>query len=105
VFQLENMKMKRLQLFIASFLIITGSLTGQIENYSAKENGQKFDWLLYYLETEYVQSVNSDSLTDLAIKRVVKELDPYSKYQTVAEVEAQKNADNGYSGKSVGFSE
>lgn len=88
------------------FLLFTCSisfLSAQVENYSAGLNGQKLDWLIYYIEDYYVEKVDSDSLTELAITRVVQELDPYSSYQTKEEVEAQVNADKGYSGKAAGF--
>jgi len=75
----------------------------QVDTYSAGLNGQKLDWLLYYLEDYYVDEVNSDSLTELAIMRVVQELDPYSVYHDREAVERQQNADKGYSGKGTGF--
>jgi len=75
----------------------------QVDNYSAGSNGQKLDWMMYYLDNHYVDSVNSDSLAEVAIRSVVKSLDPYSKYLTKEEVEKQTNSDNGYSGKSFGF--
>ncbi len=78
-------------------------LSAQVDNYSSGLNGQKMDWLLYYLQEHYVEKVNNDSLTDLAIKRIVQELDPYSSYQTKEEAEEQQNSDKGYSGKAAGF--
>ena len=84
-------------------LLGISSLSGQIDNYTAGLNGQKFDWLLYYLEENYVDEVNRDSLTEIAIRSLVAQLDPYSTYKTKEEVEEQQNADKGYSGKATGF--
>jgi len=89
---------------VIGFTLLSSTLLrAQVDNYSAGLNGQKLDWLLYYLEQHYVDKVNSDSLTNLAIYRMVQTLDPYSKYQTKEEVEKQQNSDKGYSGKGLGF--
>ena len=90
--------------FIILFILgISLTLSSQVDNYSAGYNGQKLDWLLFYLQTEYVDEVDNSRLADIAIERIVKELDPYSQYQNKEEVEAQRNADKGYSGKAAGF--
>lgn len=92
---------------ISLILILSFShffLTAQVDKYSAGYNGQKLDWLIDYIDDYYVDSLDLDYLTEVAIKRVVTELDPYSKYLSKEEVEAQTNQDKGYSGKDVGFS-
>lgn len=94
----------RIVLFvIVCLLFLTQRGYSQVENYSAGLNGQKLDWFLYYLEQHYVDEVNSDSLTNLAILRVIRELDPYSVYNDKEAVARQQNADKGYSGKGHGF--
>ncbi len=94
--------MKQIVIILA-VLFSCHSLSAQVDNYSSGLKGQKLDWLMYYIEDNYVDSMDIDMLTDVAIRRVVEELDAYSKYQTKEEVEAQTNQDKGYSGKSVGF--
>jgi carboxyl-terminal processing protease len=82
----------------------TWSLSAQVDKYSAGVNGQKLDWFLYYLDNYYVDDVDIDSLTSIAVRSVAAHLDPFTVYQTKEEVEKQTNADKGYSGKAVGFS-
>lgn len=97
--------MSKSLLLILSFLTLCGSIvSAQVDNYSAGLNGQKFDWMLFYLDEHYVDDVDLDSLTSIAIRSVAEQLDPFTVYQTTAEVEQQTNADKGYSGKAVGFS-
>ena len=89
-------------LFLVS--MTTWSLSAQVDKYSAGVNGQKLDWFLYYLDNYYVDDVDIDSLTSIAVRSVAAHLDPFTVYQTKEEVEKQTNADKGYSGKAVGFS-
>ena len=95
--------MSKSLLLIPLISFISWSLPAQVDNYSAGLNGQKFDWLLYYLDEHYVDDVDLDSLTSVAIRSVAKQLDPFSVYQTAEEAERQRNSDKGYSGKAVGF--
>jgi len=90
-------------LVVISLSLCLSGLSAQVENYSAGLNGQKFDWMLYYLNEHYVDAIDADSLTELAIRKVAKELDKWSVYQSKEEVEAQINADKGYKGEAVGF--
>lgn len=101
--QFKSIPMIKQIVFVVVFFSFH-SLCAQVDNYSAGLNGQKLDWLMYYIQDNYVDSMDIDVLTDQAIRRVVTELDSYSKYQTKEEVEEQTNNDKGYSGKSVGFS-
>lgn len=78
-------------------------LSGQVENYSAGLNGQKLDWLLFYLNDHYVDQVDEEFLTEKAILSIVQELDSYSVYQNKADAEKQAIADKGYSGRATGF--
>lgn len=97
------MNMKYITLPLVVFTLSISGITAQIDNYSAGENGQKFDWMLFYLNEHYVDEVDADSLTEIAIRRVAKELDRWSVYQSKEEVESQVNADKGYKGEAVGF--
>lgn len=97
--------MSKSPLLILTLFALSWSITvsAQVDNYSAGLNGQKFDWMLYYLDDYYVDDVDLDSLTSIAIRSVAEQLDPFTVYQTAAEVERQTNSDKGYSGKAVGF--
>lgn len=79
-----------------------GSVFGQ-EKYYGGDNGKKMDWVLYYLNEYYVDSTDTDYLTDVAIRSIVEQLDPYSNYQTAEDIERQRNADEGYSDEGYGF--
>jgi carboxyl-terminal processing protease len=91
---------KYLLVIIAAFIIIDTS-SGQ--EYYGKMPGQKLDWVFYYLEQNYVDTIDNNRLADLAIQRIVKELDPFSSYQTKAEADAQLNKDNGVSAPGTGL--
>ncbi len=93
-------------LLISIFLFIgifTFESIGQQE-YSAGINGKKLDWFSYYLQEYYVDTLDYDELTNIAIRSVMKELDPYSKYQTKEEIERQLAEDSGYSNFGIGLS-
>lgn len=88
-------------LFFLSFLSQTAFT--QVDYYGGIE-GKKMDWVLYYLNEYYADSTDNAYLTDVAIKSIMAELDPYSVYQTAAELEEMNKADQGYSPESYGFS-
>lgn len=91
------------RLILLLIFICPFGLSAQIENYSGGLQGQKMDWLFHYLSEYYVDEVDNDTLAQMAILRIVEELDPFSRYQSKEQVEAQKNSDKGYSPKAVGF--
>jgi len=93
-------KIHLILLILCSYSLV---LSGQVENYSAGLNGQKLDWLLFYLNEHYVDQVDEEFLTEKAILSIVQELDIYSVYQNKEDAEKQANADRGYSGKATGF--
>jgi len=95
--------MSKSTFLIALLTCSLSALFAQVENYSAGLNGQKFDWMLFYLNEHYVDQVDADSLTEIAIRNVASQLDRWSVYQSREEVEAQMNADKGYKGEAVGF--
>lgn len=85
-------------------LILPFAINGQDQDkYYGGDNGKKLDWVMYYLTENYVDSTDNDFLADIAIKRIVEELDPYSVYQTKKELEDQNNKDNGFAPKGIGF--
>jgi len=91
---------KYLLVIITVFITSNYSLA---QEYYGKMPGQKLDWVFYYLEQNYVDSLDNNKLADLAIQRVVQELDPFSSYQTKAEADAQLNKDNGVSAPGTGL--
>lgn len=60
--------------------------------------------VLYNLDTRYVDTVNIDQLTEVAIKAVLKELDPHTTYMSPAEVrQFREGLDGGFEGIGVSF--
>jgi len=79
------------------------SISSAQEKYYGGANGKKLDWVMYYLNENYVDSTDNDLLADIAIRRIVEELDPYSSYQSKQEFIDQTNKDQGFSSKGAGF--
>lgn len=95
--------MKYLITTVLLLLFILPFSFAQVDYYGGVE-GKKMDWVLYYLNEYYADSTDNARLTDIAIHSIMAELDPYSVYQTAAELEEMKKADEGYSPESYGFS-
>jgi len=87
-----------LLIFITSF-----ALQAQPDKYYGGANGEKLDWALFYLNNHYVDTVNSNYLSEVAIKSMMKTLDPWSRYQTAKELEDLTNAYKGYGERAYGF--
>lgn len=88
--------------FIIIFLIITTKLIAQPEYYGG-EQGKKLDWVIHYFSEYYVDSLQVDSLAEIAILSMMAELDPFSVYQSSEQIKAQTEKDLGYSGKGIGM--
>lgn len=85
-------------------LFFSINLNAQEEpEYYGGEAGKKLDWTLYYLNKHYVDSTDTDKLAELAIIRMFKELDPFSKYQSKEQLDAQKKADSGIKNDGIGI--
>lgn len=78
-------------------------MQAQPEKYYGGTAGEKLDWALHYLQNHYVDSVNSNHLTEVAIRNMMKTLDPWSRYQTAKELEDLKNSYKGYGELAYGF--
>lgn len=76
---------------------------GQDPDYYGGEAAKKLDWTLYYLNKHYVDSTDADRLAELAIIRMMQELDPFSKYQSKEQLDAQKKADAGIKNDGIGI--
>jgi carboxyl-terminal processing protease len=93
--------MTKYLLVIISILTLYNSIWSQ--EYYGKMPGQKLDWVFYYLNQNYVDSLDNNYLADIAIQRIVEELDPFSSYQTKEQADAQLNKDNGVSAAGPGL--
>lgn len=58
--------------------MIGGDTFGRQE--TSQESNEKFEQILSYIESSYVDSVNEDRLTESAIKGMLDQLDPHSNY-------------------------
>lgn len=100
------MRNRLFNLIIGAFpfliFLLPMSLTAQ-ENYYGGELGKKLDWTIHYLQDYYVDSLNVDSLVEIAIVKMLAELDPFSIYQSAETLAKQKENDSGYSGKGIGL--
>lgn len=93
--------MKKHYLMLPLILLTITCAMGQ--EYYGKIEGQKLDWAFFYLSENYVDSIDNSYLADVALRRIVEELDPFSSYQSKAEADAQLNRDNGVTPPGVGF--
>lgn len=93
------------ELLFCTFLyfLFSINLHAQEPEYYGGEAGKKLDWTLYYLNKHYVDSTDADKLAELAIIRMFKELDPFSKYQSKEQLDAQKKADAGIKNDGIGI--
>lgn len=74
--------MKRIHIASVILLLITGIASAQNQGTPSKSqlNAQKFANVLYLIENFYVDTTDSDRLTEDAIIAALKELDPHSAY-------------------------
>lgn len=89
------MKIKKiyLPLIISSFLAI-GVLLGSFLNFPAESRGfisgshkSKLNKLIDFIDSEYVDDVNTDSIVDLTVNSILDKLDPHSVYIAKNEME------------------
>ncbi len=64
--------------------------------------GKKLDWAMFYLKNHYVDSTHNDRLAEIAIRSILKQLDPFSRYQSKEELDKQKKADEGFEEEGIG---
>jgi carboxyl-terminal processing protease len=91
-------------LLLTGFLtgaFFTGMLTGTPTGY--KENG-KLEEVLGYIDNEYVDNVDMDSLIEKSLPKIIQELDPHSVYIPKDEVDAMtSDLQSSFSGIGVRF--
>lgn len=90
-------------LFCCSPFLLINTLYSQEPTYYGGEAGKKLDWTLFYLNKNYVDSTDTDRLAELAILRIIEELDPFSRYQSKKQLDDQKKADEGYKNDGIGI--
>ena len=92
---------------IATVIGIFIGTTYNNSSFSALSNlGQsKINGLMYLINTQYVDSVNIDSLTEKVMPKIIGELDPHSSYIPAEDLEMVNNdLDGSFSGIGVQFS-
>ncbi|MFN2261109.1 MAG: S41 family peptidase, partial [Psychroflexus sp.] len=88
---------KRTKIWLPLLLAITfagGMILGdildfpnnEIANRSSKK--QKLNRLINYIDTEYVEEINTDSIVDVTVNSILSNLDPHSAYISQSEYEA-----------------
>lgn len=66
--------------FIGHATSVTAKAESWRWNKNSKSSNNKVEQLLNYMETEYVEQLNMDSITDEALTVLVSQLDPHSSY-------------------------
>lgn len=87
--------------------IFIGTIYNNSSSFSAISNlGQsKINGLMYLINTQYVDSVNIDSLTEKVMPKIIGELDPHSSYIPAEDLEMVNNdLEGSFSGIGVQFS-
>jgi len=82
--------------FLVCPFLATVQLNAQDPDYFGGEAAKKLDWTLFYLNSHYVDSTDAERLTELAIIRMLQELDPFSKYQSKKQLDEQRKRDEGF---------
>ena len=99
---------------ISSILFFVGMITGlsaqeadgtdtDEPKYFGGAAGEKLDWAMFYLQNHYVDSTHNDHLAEIAIRSILKQLDPFSRYQSREELDEQLKADEGIDEEGVGI--
>ncbi|PWJ40120.1 S41 family peptidase [Sediminitomix flava] len=71
---------------------------------SFSQHSEKLDHILQYIDQFYVDSVNADHLSELAINRILEELDPHTSYIAPKNSEiVNSHLDEGFEGIGVEF--
>jgi carboxyl-terminal processing protease len=92
--------------FIAAFIILFGInyYIGNRNNREISKQNSKLEEVLYYINNNYVDTVNKDKLMESAIKSMLESLDPHSSYATAIENKAQQESlDGAFEGVGIQF--
>ena len=104
-------KQKSLYILLIGIAVILGIAIGQILDFDNKteiglkgNKKDKINNLIRYINEEYVDSVQTDSIVDIVIQDVLKNLDPHSVYIPKKEVEdADEELEGSFTGIGVLF--
>jgi carboxyl-terminal processing protease len=106
------MKIKRIYLPIAlSLALATGLLMGSFLNFPAEQRGMisssnksKLNKLIDFIESEYVDDVDTDSIVDITVNSILEKLDPHSVYISKSEMEeVSQSMEGNFVGIGVNF--
>ncbi|MBQ2572959.1 MAG: peptidase S41, partial [Bacteroidales bacterium] len=93
--------MKRILSLLAIVLIFSASLFAQTE---PVKQAKKFERLLNYIDAMYVDTANIAKITEVAIVKMLQELDPHSAYISAADVaKSKEQLDGSFDGIGVQF--
>ncbi len=98
--------MKRIKLIyipvLLSIACVVGIYIGALFNVSSPVSSlklynqkQKLNTLIQLIENKYVDKVNTDSIVDLTINQIIRDLDPHTAYLPKAELDAENQSMNG----------
>jgi carboxyl-terminal processing protease len=94
--------MKKIGLFLFTTLLISATVSAQRGD--SKATSEKFNTLLYYIESMYVDSTDTEALVEHAIQNLLEELDPHSVYISKEELrEANEPLNGSFEGIGVQF--
>jgi len=93
----------RVFVFTSLLLLLSSSAFTQKVKYDSGDNGRKLDWAFYYLDKYYVDTTDIDHLAEVALRAIVKELDPWSRYDPPKKAKAQKDKDDGIKEVGIGI--
>ncbi len=106
-----NHKQKALYIIFLGLAIVTGIFIGRLFNFNQSKHldflpqkQDKINNLLRYIHEEYVDSIQTDSIVDVVIQDILKNLDPHSVYIPKNEVEnAEEEIEGAFTGIGVLF--
>lgn len=98
--------MKRVKIIyipvLLSIACVVGIYIGALFNVSSPLSSaklynqkQKLNTLIQLIENKYVDEVNTDSIVDLTINQIIRDLDPHTAYLPKAELDAENQSMNG----------
>lgn len=90
-----QMKVKKIYLpIVLSLALAIGLLLGSFLNFPAEQRGlisgsnkSKLNKLIDFIESEYVEEVDTDSIVDLTVNSILEKLDPHSVYIAKSEMD------------------
>ncbi len=78
---------KSLKYFASFFLLTFFAFSGYAQLFDTRNTTQKFNSAFQLISMAYVDSVDHEYLTEVAIREMLKELDPHSVYMTKEEIQ------------------